>query len=625
MAGRLSNPAGNRSRGKSATSPQLPHRASALRGLTFAHGVSGWPPRPSVRAAFRQSLEERGQRDEKHSRAETASPCECPLSSRPDPYKGSRAMSTNAAAIDVVELDPKRWLALAVVAVAFFMTVLDASIVTIALPTIASDLGFSETSLQWIINAYVLTLGALLLLSGRVADLVGRRLVFMLGVLLFTAASLACGLSESSGALIAARAVQGLGAALVTTSALSIVSNTFTEGAERNKALGLWGALAGGGAAVGVILGGVLTKYAGWEWVFFVNVPFGIAVLAASLPLIRESRSPDRSRNLDPLGAITSSAGLVLFVYGIAEAPSNGWGSAVTIGCLVASAVLLVAFVVLETRVSPPPLPLSILKTQSLAGANVLGALLPAAMLAMLFLMTLYFQRVLGYSAIETGIAFLPVAVTSFIAAVFAETLVTRRGWLAVLGIGLMVSIGGLIFLTQLPVHGEYWRNVFPALVLMGIGTTFAFIPISVAALAGVSERQYGLASGLINTSEQIGGAIGIAVAASVLSTRVTNLIGTREDPNQAYIAEHGADALPTALTSGITLAFWSAVGFAVLALVVRELLVPVPQWLHLHPPHLAAFSRNGLAPNRTATWVGRHVLGGREPVVTTTDERTPP
>jgi EmrB/QacA subfamily drug resistance transporter len=454
-------------------------------------------------------------------------------------------------------LDPRRWLALAVVGTAFFMTVLDVSIVNVALPTIGQDLDFSPENLQWVVTAYALTFGGFLLLGGRAADLLGRRSVFMVGVVVFSLASLVCGLANSDGMLIGARAVQGLGGAIISPAALSIVSAVFTEGAERNKALGIWGALGGSGAAVGVLLGGILTKYAGWEWIFFVNVPVGALVFAAAPRIIRESRMQVAARHFDPLGAVTVTGGLALFVYALSRAPFDGWGSLRTILLVIVSAGLLVLFLVVERTVDEPLMPFKIFRIRTVAGANVVGALLGAALFANFFVLTLYVQDVLGYSALKTGLTFLATAGTAVLAAGVAQNLVTRVGVKPILASGLVLMTAGMLWYTQIPVDGSYWPNLLPGYLFVGVGIAFSFVPVTIAALAGVAEREAGLASGLINTSQQIGGGIGVALASTVFTSHIGK----------------GRPTLQT-LTDGYSLSFWVLVAFSVLALAASLLMI---------------------------------------------------
>jgi EmrB/QacA subfamily drug resistance transporter len=464
------------------------------------------------------------------------------------------------------ELDPRRWLALAVVGTAFFMTILDVSIVNVALPTIGKELDFSPENLQWVVTAYALTFGGFLLLGGRAADLLGRRSVFMVGVALFSLASLVCGFANSEGVLIAARAVQGLGGAIISPAALSIVSATFTEGAERNKALGIWGALGGSGAAAGVLLGGILTKYAGWEWIFFVNAPVGAVVLVAAPRIIRESRLQVASRHFDPFGAITITAGLALLVYALSRAPFEGWGSARTIVLLIVSVGLIVAFLVIERTVDQPLMPFSIFRVRTVAGANVVAALLGAVIFANFFVLTLYVQDVLHYSALKAGVTFLATAGTAVLAAGVAQALVTRVGVKPILAVGLALTTAGMIWYTQIPVDGSYVSDLLPGYLFVGVGIAFSFVPVTIAALAGVEERAAGLASGLINTSQQIGGGIGVALASTVFTSHIRS----------------GPPTLET-LTDAYALAFWLLAGFGVaafiasLTLIKREELAETP------------------------------------------------
>jgi EmrB/QacA subfamily drug resistance transporter len=457
--------------------------------------------------------------------------------------------------------DPRRWQALALVCVAFFMTVLDVSIVNVALPSIGRSLHFSATGLQWVITAYAITFGGFLLLGGRAGDILGRKRIFMVGVTLFSIASLVCGLAGSTGVLVAARAVQGLGAAIVSPATLSIITTTFDEGAERNKALGIWGAMGGSGAAAGVLFGGILTKYAGWEWIFFVNVPVGALVLALTPSIVRESRAPDIGRSFDVIGASSVTGGLALLVYAISKAPVDGWSNSTTILLLVAAVALIVFFVTWETRVANPLMPLSIFRIRTLAGANVVGLLLGASIFADFFLLTLYVQYVLHYSALKTGITFLATAGTVVIVAGLAQWLSTRIGPKPVMTIGLALNTGALIWYAQIPVHGSYTGNLLGGYVMFGFGLAFAFIPVSIAALAGVGPRDAGLASGLLNTAQQVGGAMGIAIASSVAVSHTTHLLQTGHSAAAAY-------------TGGYALAFWVVAGISAAGIVAALTLV---------------------------------------------------
>jgi EmrB/QacA subfamily drug resistance transporter len=460
-----------------------------------------------------------------------------------------------------MEPDPRRWQALALVCVAFFMTVLDVSIVNVALPSIAKSLHFSETGQQWVITAYAITFGGFLLLGGRAGDILGRKRMFLAGLVIFSAASLVCGLATSTGMLIAARAAQGFGAAIVSPSTLSIITTTFEEGAERNKALGIWGAMGGSGAAAGVLFGGLLTKYAGWEWIFFVNVPVGALVLLLAPRVVRESRAPGLGRSFDLVGAGSVTAGLALLVYAISKAPADGWGNGTTIGLLAGAAALITFFLVWESRVPQPLMPLSIFRIRTLAGANVVGVLLGASVFANFFLLTLYVQNVLHFSALKTGVTFLATAGTTVVVAALAQWLTTKIGPRIVMAIGLALSTAGLIWYAQIPVHGTYVHDLLPGYLLVGFGLALSFIPVSIAALAGVGPREAGLASGLLNTSQQVGGAIGVAVASTVAFTHANHLLRTGHSAAEA-------------LTSGYSLAFWVVAGISAAGVVAALTLI---------------------------------------------------
>jgi EmrB/QacA subfamily drug resistance transporter len=447
-----------------------------------------------------------------------------------------------------------RWRAFALLAVAYFMTIIDLTIVNVSLPTIGRDLHFSSTSLQWVVTAYALTFGGFLLLGGRAADLLGRRRVLMFGLAVFTAASLTCGVATGDAFLIGSRAMQGLGAAVMLPAALSIVMNMFQEGAERNKALGIWGGLGAGGATVGLIAGGVLTRYAGWQYIFYLNVPIGVAALALAPRIVPDSRLAATRRRFDALGAIAGTGGLVLLVDAVSQAPQYGWGATRTVAVLAASAVLLAAFVVIESRVTSPVLPLSIFRRRTLAGANIAGLLLGGSFYAFIFVGTLYMQDVLHYSALQTGVAWLATSLTSIALAGVSQLLVTRVGAKIVLATGMTLIGAGVMWATQVPVNGHFLGNLIGPFIVAGAGTAFAFIPISIAALAGVAEHQAGLASGLLNTSQQLGGALGIAIASSVAVSHTSALL-------------HAGDAVPAALTGGFQRAFWVLGAIALLAL----------------------------------------------------------
>jgi EmrB/QacA subfamily drug resistance transporter len=448
--------------------------------------------------------------------------------------------------VNAVAPDPRRWKALILICAAIFVVVLDIAIVNVALPTIQEDLGFADKNLQWVITAYGLTYGGFLLLGGRAADLLGRRIVFMAGLALFGLASLVCGLATSSGMLIAARGVQGLGAAIVTPAALSIISVTFTEGSERNKALGAWGAVGGSGAAAGVLMGGILTKYLGWEWIFWVNVPVAVLVLVLTPIYVRESRREDVVHDYDLPGAISVTAGLIVLVYAISEAPDVGWGSFRTVGLLVLSGILLAFFLVWEWREKEPLMPLGIFRIRLVAAANFCGFLLAGGMYGTFLLLTLYMQQVLHLSVLQTGVAFLATAGTAVVMAGPAQALTTRLGAKPVLVTGMSLLVFGCLWYTQISPHGSYPVDLLPGFVAVGIGIPFAFIPITIAALAGVGPEEAGLASGLINTSQQVGGAIGTAVLSTVAFTHAETLLAERNPPEEAF-------------TDGFRWGFWVA------------------------------------------------------------------
>jgi EmrB/QacA subfamily drug resistance transporter len=416
----------------------------------------------------------------------------------------------------VSEPGRNKWLVLAVVGAAFFMTILDVAIVNVAIPSIQADLRIAESTVQWVVTAYAITFGGFLLLGGRMADLLGRRRIFVAGVTLFTLASLACGLASSAGVLIAARAVQGIGAAIISPAALSIVTTTFSEGAERNKALGIWGALGGSGAAAGVLFGGVLTKYLGWEWIFFVNVPVGALVFALTWPIVPESHADLGHRRFDVAGAASVTGGLALLVYAISKAPDVGWGTGRTIGVLVASIVILASFVIWELRTPAPLVPFGIFRIRTLTGANCVGLPLGATIYANFFILTLYVQQVLGWSALKTGLTFLATAGTTAIWAGVAQALVTRVGPRLVMTGGLAVLAVTVLGYTRLPVDGHFWPDLLPLYLTFALGLAFGFVPVTIAGFIGVPPHQAGLASGLLNTSQQVGGAIGVAVASTI-------------------------------------------------------------------------------------------------------------
>jgi EmrB/QacA subfamily drug resistance transporter len=460
------------------------------------------------------------------------------------------------------ELDRNRWKALAVVAAAFVMTVIDISIVNVALPSIGTALNFSESSLQWVITAYAITYGGFVLLGGRSADLLGRRRMFMAGVALFTAASFVCGFATSEGVLIGARAVQGLGAAVIAPAALSIVSSTFPEGGERNRALGVWGALGGSGAALGVLAGGVLTKYLGWEWIFYVNVPIGVLVLALAPRFVRESRAEQRAA-MDIPGAVTVTGGLALLVYAISKAPDHGWSSTWTFTRIAGAAAILAGFLVIESRVKDPLMPFPIFRRRSMVAADISAMLVGAAIFANFFLLTLYVQQVLGWSALRAGLTFIAIAGTAMVWAGIAQTLVTRIGPKPVMAAGFTAMTLAMLWYTRIPVQGSYWPDLLPGYLLTGFALPFTFIPVSITALMGVEQRESGLASGLLSTSQQIGGSIGTAVVSSVLFTHLDTLM-----------RQHGPQSFPQSFTSSVQLAFWVCAGIGAAGLVATLVLV---------------------------------------------------
>ncbi len=460
------------------------------------------------------------------------------------------------------EPDPRRWKALALLSVAYLMVVLDIAIVNVALPTIEDKLNFSSTeNLQWIVSGYALTFGGLLLLGGRMGDILGRRRVFMVGLALFALTSLIAGLSTSSAMLIAARVAQGAAGAILSPSVFSITSVTFAEGSERNKALGVLGAISGAGAAIGVILGGVLTTYAGWEWIFFVNVPIGLITLFLVPRVVAESRAEGMERHFDFTGAALVTSGLMLFVYALTRTNQVGWSSTETIVEFIGSALLIGGFILWEGRTKYALVPLRIFKRRTLTGANIVGFLLGTMIFGMFFLLSLYMQQVLGFTALKTGIGYLAVALTAVVASGAAQALVTKTGVKPALLGGLTLVGGGLVLFTQISPTGSYMTDLFPGFIILGIGLGFTFVPISIAALAGVTGRDAGLASGLINTSQQIGGALGLALLTTVATSHISKLA-----PN--------GNPTPADLTSGYSLAFWVAAGVAAAAIVVTLVIV---------------------------------------------------
>src|SRR5499426_1178416 len=463
--------------------------------------------------------------------------------------------------------DPRRWWALALLCGAFFMVILDANIVAVALPSIDADLGFTEQGLQWVLSAYLLAFGGLLLLGGRAADLLGRRRVFLSGVALFTAASLLCGLAWSPAALLAARVVQGAGAAIMTPTALSIITTTFEEGAERNKALGIWGALGGIGATTAWLIGGPLVDGPGWEWIFYINVPVGLAALVLAPALLRESRAATARRSYDPAGAFTITGALTLLVYAIVEAPDTGWGDPQTIVLLAGSAALLAAFAAIESRHPAPLVPLRVFRSRTIVGANATMLVFGMLPYGLGFVLTLYAQQVLGYSAVKFGLTSLVFPVMAAVGSVVGQGIVLRVGFRPVAALGMALMGGGALLLTQVSVGGSYFGDIFFGLLVFGPGVGLAFVTASIAALAGVSERESGLASGLSNTSFQVGAALGVAVVTSVAVTRTDD-----------YLAAHtGANHL-VALTEGFRSAFLAVAILAGIGVALALLLLGRPR-----------------------------------------------
>jgi EmrB/QacA subfamily drug resistance transporter len=454
-------------------------------------------------------------------------------------------------------LDPRRWWALALLCGAFLMVLLDSTIVIVALPSIQADLAFSEQGLQWVLSAYAITVAGLLLLGGRAADLLGRRRVFMVGIAFFTAASLFCGLAGSPAALLAGRAVQGVGAAIMTPTALSIISTTFPEGSERNKALGIWGGMGGIGASAGWLIGGPLVDGPGWEWIFFINIPLGLAALALSPVLLHESRAALSRRSYDPAGAVTITGALVLLVYAVVEAPDAGWGDVGTILLFAGSAVLLSAFALIESRHRAPLVPLRVLRSRTLVGANLVMVLFGTAAYGVPFILTLYAQQVLGYSAVKFGLGTAVLAVMVAVGSVVGQGIVLRAGFRAVAAAGMALIGAGSLLLTQVSVGGSYFGDIFFGLLVCGAGIGLAFVTATVAALAGVAEHEAGLASGLSNTALQIGAALGVAIVTSVAVSRSEDFLAANEGANQLVVLNEGFQAafLACVVLAGIGMA----------------------------------------------------------------------
>jgi EmrB/QacA subfamily drug resistance transporter len=461
----------------------------------------------------------------------------------------------------MVQTQRAKNLALALLATAQFVVVLDASIVNVALPSIGRDLDFAQDDLSWVVNAYTLFFGGFLLLGGRLADLLGRRRIFIYGMWLFAIASLAGGLAQSDIWLVVARAVQGLGAALISPAALAILATTFAEGAERNKALAVWGAVAGSGGAVGVLAGGMLTEWAGWEWVLFVNTPIGIAAAFLAPRLLRESRD-ESAPSWDIAGAVTVTAGLALLVYTLVDANDAGWGSTQTLGLGALSLLLLAAFVVIELRRRYPLIPFSIFRLRTLRGANVIGLLLGMSLFSMFFFISLYMQQVLGYEPLKAGLAYLPLAGLIIVSAGGASQLVARFGFKPVLIAGLLFTAAGLFWFSQVSPDGTYVGDVLFPSMLAAVGLGLSFVPVTIGSVTGTKPSEAGLASGLINTSQQVGGALGLAVLATVATNRTEDVFASGER-NPAV-----------ALTEGFQNAFFAAGVMAVVAAVLAAVLI---------------------------------------------------
>lgn len=469
----------------------------------------------------------------------------------------------------------KRWLALIVLCLGSLMIVLDTTIVNVALPSIREDLGFSEASLAWVVNAYMLTFGGFLLLGGRLGDLFGHRRLFLVGITLFTVASLSCGIAQSQGFLIAARALQGLGGAIVAAVALSLVMNLFTEGAERAKAMGIYGFVNSGGGAIGVLLGGILTNSLDWHWIFLVNLPIGIGVFALSLFLLPKHEALASSRHLDVAGAITVTAAMLLAVYAIVNGNTMGWTSEQTLGQLGIALVIFIIFLTIESKIRTPLMPLRLFRLRNLATSNAIGVLWAASMFAWFFLSALYLQLILDYTPLQVGLSFLP---TNLIMATFSvglsAKLVMRFGIRRMLTLGLSLITFGLAILIFAPVNGTYALNVFPSMLVLGLGAGMAFNPLLLAAMGDVSPTESGLASGMVNTSFMMGGALGLAILASMAALRTENLLLSGE--NQL-----------TALLGGYHLAFLIGTIFASTATILGATLLRPKPMSAAPAPHL--------------------------------------
>jgi EmrB/QacA subfamily drug resistance transporter len=465
-----------------------------------------------------------------------------------------------------------RWIVLVIACLAQFMVVLDATVVNVALPSIQRGLHFSASNLQWVVNAYTLVFGGFLLLGGRASDLLGRKRLFIAGTALFSAASLLNGLAQTSTMLIAGRALQGLGAALLSPAALSIITTTFTDNSERTRALGVWSAIAAGGGAVGLLLGGVLTDLASWPWIFIVNVPVGVITLMLTLRYVPESRDELPHRSFDLAGAVSVTSGLIVLVYAIVKAQSYGWGSSRTLALIGVAVALLAAFVAIERRAIAPLVRLSIFRVRTLAVADGVLLLVASGMFGMFFFASLYVQEILGYSPLRAGLAFLPVTAGIVVGAGLAQQLIR---WLGVRGVsllGILLAAAGMAFLTQVPVHGSYVSDLLPGLLPMSIGMGLTFVPITLLATGGVGHEDAGLASGLFNTAQQVGGSLGLAILSTFAASRTTNLLHSA----------HSAAAVTAARVSGYHVAFAVATGMLLAGAVILA--------VGLRRSHLEAF-----------------------------------
>jgi EmrB/QacA subfamily drug resistance transporter len=451
---------------------------------------------------------------------------------------------------------------LGVVAVAQFMVILDASVVNVALPSIKVDLGFSEQSLSWILNAYTLIFGGFLLLGGRLADRLGRRRLFVTGIALFATASLICGVAQSEGMLLVARGLQGLGGALVSPAALSIILTTFAEGSERNRALAVWGAISGAGGAVGLLLGGAIVEALSWRWVFFINVPIGAVVLLLAPRIVPESRANAAGTGYDVGGAVTITLATMTLVFTLIKGNDWGWTSGRTLAGFAASALLLLTFVLIERRHEDPLIPLRIFTNRSVAASNATLLFVVAALFGMFFFCTLYLQQVLGYNALKTGIAYLPLSLSLILASGLASRLVDRFTPKPILVAGLLIATGGYALLARVTGHGDYASHVLPAMLVLGVGFGLSFVPLTIAATTGVAAGDSGLASGLINTTQQVGGSLGLAILASVSTSRIASALD-------------GGSPLPDALTHGFKGAFTIGAALCAAGFVLAMTLLP--------------------------------------------------